>query len=69
LLIHFEEKTATISISSISLLPVSDFINELIKYSRKNTKENPTITKVTIESLSANNKSGEFFMTVILDMP
>jgi len=66
---EIEEKTATISISSTSLLPISDFINELIKYSKKNTSQNPTITKVTIESLSANNKSGEFSMTVILDMP
>ena len=66
---EIEEKKATISISSPSLLPMSDFINELLKFADKNSKENPTISKATIESLSANDRTGNFFMTVNLEIP
>src|SRR3989344_3077697 len=66
---EIEEKKATISISSPSLLSMSDFINELLKFADKNSKENPTISKATIESLSANDRTGNFFMTVNLEIP
>lgn len=66
---EIEEKDVSLSIVSTSLLPMSDFINELLDFSESNSKENPTVSKVTIESLSANDKTGDFFMTIKMEMP
>ena len=67
--LEIEEKGVGLSVSSSSLLPMSDFINELLRFSAENSKDNPTVSKVTIESISGSSNTGDFSMTVRIDMP
>ena len=67
--LDIEEKNVGLSVSSSSLLPMSDFINKLLKFASENSKDNPTVSKVTIESISANANAGNFFMTINIEMP
>lgn len=66
--LEIEEKKTLLTVSSSSLLPISELVERLLKFSKDSSKNKPASSKVTIESISAQDKTGNFTMTVRIEM-
>lgn len=67
--LEIEEKKTLLTVSSDSLLPISEFVKRLLKFSEDSSKNKQAARKVIIESISAQDKTGNFTMTVRIEMP